>query len=154
MDAKDLEKRFAVQMRKAFFDKLTQDLEKEDPQAVDWIIKLHHELVMRLAALRPARKEEIMDKMDSGIFGNKIKAKAFRGEDMGQLVAFTFEILAEIVAPDMDDQKDAVYQQVDQKMRQKDPKFSDIVPTFLDGVHQLLDESIARIEKMRADGLV
>lgn len=150
----ELQKRLAQQMRLAFFDKLSDDLEAEDPQAVDWLIKLHQELVMRIAALRPARKEEILDKMDTGIFGRKIKAKAFRGEEMSQLVTFCFEVLREIVAADMDDQLEASHTEVVSKMLEPEPKFSVIVPVFLRTVHDLLDETIARIEKMREEGLV
>ena len=86
-------------MRRAFFDKLTQDLEAEDPQAVDWLINLHVELVRRIAALRPGRKDEIMDKMDSGIFGRKIKAKAFRGQDMAELVGLASRFSARLWLP-------------------------------------------------------
>jgi len=150
----ELQKRLADQMRRAFFDKLAEDLENEDPQAVDWLIKLHNELVLRISALRPARKDEIFDKMDTGIFGRKIKAKAFRGEDMSQLVNFCFEVLREIVAADMDAQLEESHTQIVNKMMAPEPKFSVIVPAFLRTVHDLLDETIARIEKMREEGLV
>lgn len=148
----DLQRRLAAQMRLAFFDKLSEDLENEDPQAVDWITKLHVEMVQRVAALRPGRRDEIMDRMDSGIFGRKIKARAFRGEDMHQMVQFTYELLREIVAPDMDGQLNASLAEVEQKMAEPSPKFSVIVPAFLRSVHDLMDETIARIEKMRNDG--
>lgn len=150
----ELQKRLAVQMRRAFFDKLAQDLENEDPQAAEWVGKLHEELCMRLAALRPARKDEIADKMDNGMFVRKLKAKAFRGEDMNNLLQFTYHILREIVAADMDAQLEANLKEVEREMIRPEPKFSTIVPAFLRGAHDLLDESIARIEKMRADGIV
>ena len=150
----DLHARFEVQMRRAFFDKLTQDLEAEDPQAVDWLINLHVELVRRIAALRPGRKDEIMDKMDSGIFGRKIKAKAFRGQDMAELVGFSFEVLREIVAPDMDQQLRLSEAGVYEKMEEPEPKFSVIVPSFLSTVHHLLDETVSRINEMRKEGMV
>ena len=153
-DAKTLQDRLSAQMRKAFFDKLGEDLEKEDPTAADWLINLHHELVMRLSALRPGRKSEIADKMDPDIFGQKIKARAFRGEDMAGMVAFTFEIMREIVAPDMDSDLNRAEQSVVTKMSERNPKFSAFVPLFLSEVHQLLDFTISRIEKMRQDGLV
>ena len=149
-----LQIRLAQQMRRAFFDKLAEDLEKEDPQAADWLIKLHNELVMRLCALRPGRKSEIVDKMDTDIFGQKIKARAFRGEDMAGMVAFTFEIMREIVAPDMDNDLNMAEQDVLTKMSDPEPKFSVIVPSFISEVHQLLDTTINRIENMRKKGLV
>ena len=150
----DVQKRLAVQMRRAFFDKLADDLKNEDPQAADWVGKLHEEMVMRLSALRPARKSEIEDKMDNGIFVRKLKAKAFRADDMQHLVEFTYSLLREIVAADMDAQLEQNLKEVQNKMIQPQPTFSCIVPTFLRGVHDLMDETIARIEKMRADGLV
>ena len=71
---------------------------------------------------------------------------------MHQMVQFTYELLREIVAPDMDAKLNASLAEVEQKMAEPSPKFSVIVPAFLRTVHDLMDETIARIEKLRNDG--
>ena len=146
--ADDLRVRFAAQMRRAFFDKLRSDLENENPEAVEWLIKLHAELQKRLAALRPGRAEEIADKMDNEIFARKLRNRAFRHDDMHGMVNFSYEILSEIVAPDMDASLSAKRNALLVEMQSGNAVFSSVVPTFLQGVHELLDESIARIQEL------
>ena len=55
---------------------------------------------------------------------------------------------------DMDSDLNRAEQSVVTKMSERNPKFSAFVPLFLSEVHQLLDFTISRIEKMRQDGLV
>ena len=147
-EADDLRVRFEAQMRRAFFDKLRDDLKNEKPEAVDWLIKLHLELQKRLAALRPGRADEIADKMDNELFARKLRNRAFRHDDMYGMVDFSYEILSEIVAPDMDASLSEKRNSLLVEMQSGDAVFSSIVPAFLQGVHELLDESIARIHQL------
>lgn len=145
----DLQARFATQMRRAFFDKLRDDLAAEKPEAIDWLISLHSELGQRVAALRPGRADEIADKMDNELFARKIRAKAFYSTDMQGLVGFTYEILREVVAPDMDDALESEFRTVQAEMSVLHPVFSQVVPVFLRGVHGLLDETIERVRHLQ-----
>ncbi len=145
----DIQTRMQAIMRRAFFDKLREDLAQESPDAGQWLVRLHAELAQRLAALRPRRAAEISDKMDNGMFARKVAAKAFRKEDMRGMVDFAYELLREIVAPDMDERLRSHYVRTMTAINAPNPLFSEAVPEFLDGAHALLDETMQRIERLR-----
>lgn len=148
----DFSKRLAVQMRRAFFDVLAEKLAASDAptrqEAVEWLVKLHHELGQRLAAVLPSRRDDIMDRMDSELFSQQLRAGTYGSEQLGPLIQYTWGLLRMACAPDMDADIQGAYDAVAASL-QPGAAFSTVVPLYLRHAHGQLDEIIRRIEELK-----
>ena len=148
----DLSERLAVQMKRAFFDVLSEKLAAEDVkdklEAVEWLVKLHDELGKRFAAVLPSQRADITDRMDNVLFAQQLRAGTYGSEQLGPLIEYTWALLRMACAPDMDAEIQSAYNAVADSL-QPGAAFSTVVPLYLKHAHGQLDEIIRRIEELR-----
>lgn len=146
----DLKERLAIQMRRAFFDCLAEKLAKDDKQeAIEWLIPLHKELGDRFKALLPSKQEEISEYIDNELFAQQLRSNAYGSDQLGPLINFTWSLLRQACAPDMDDDVNQAYNIVSESLV-PGAAFHTVVPLFLDCAHKQIDIIVARIHEINS----
>ena len=145
-----LRERLAVQMRRAFFDCLEEKLAAGDKtEAVEWLIPLHKELGDRFVALLPSKETEIKEYIDNDLFAQQIRANAYGSDQLGPLINYTWSLLHQACAPDMDDDIKKAYATVSSSLV-PGAAFHKVVPLFLDLAHTQIDMIVQRIQEIRS----
>lgn len=135
-------------VRRAFFDSIEDEMDKQPAKAVAWLVKLHGELAQRFKAILPSKTRDIDARLDTDLFEQQMQAGAYGSEQMGPLIEYTWALLRMACAPDMDKDVQAAYNEVAGALV-PGAAFSKVVPLYLRHAHTQLDEIMRRIMDLR-----
>ena len=88
-------------MKKAYFDLVEETLTTE-PLDYAWVVQLYDEIKFKLIGILKPDSElrnDIEDRMDTELFEQMIRHKAFDYRDLWQLVNYTFDKILSLCAP-------------------------------------------------------
>ena len=154
-EIKSIETQFATQMRKAFWDKISEDLKAIPPRTQHFLV-LFKEIRDRLDGLTPNNSrliQENHDLMDLSIYGSLFERKGVTPEVLGDVLAFIVEDrLKKMVAPVDDLPLDTWYCEVKEKMVKELP--SDLlVITVFQGLYEWLTKIETGVKEFMATNL-
>ena len=136
MNLEKLEEQIRVQMKKAYFDLVTESLEKKEN--LDWVVTLYEEIKNRLLkVVKPNSKtyNDINESLDSQIFKQLLENDLFDGEYMVNLVNTIFGFIEKLQAP----ARDEICRESKNKIFSSGQDVIAIIPTFISEVHFLID---------------
>lgn len=145
---KDVQQLAQQVVRRAFFDSLEDEMDKQPAKAVAWLVKLHGELASRFKAILPSKARDIAARLDTDLFEQQLQSGGYGSEQLGPLIEYTWALLRMACAPDMDQEVQAAYDQVAGALV-PGAAFSKVVPLYLKHAHTQLDEIMKRIMELR-----
>ena len=96
-----MEQLISFNMKKAYFDLVEEKLTTE-PLDYAWVVQLYDEIKFKLIGILKPDSElrnDIEDRMDTELFEQMIRHKAFDYRDLWQLVNYTFDKILSLCAP-------------------------------------------------------
>jgi hypothetical protein len=113
-------------IKKAYFDLVEEKLSTE-PLDYAWVVQLYDEIKFKLIGILKPDSElrnDIEDRMDTELFEQMIRHRAFDYRDLRQLVNYTFDKILSLCAPVRDPgrQGDAGRTQRDDGQRRTHPR--------------------------------
>tara|TARA_B100000519_G_C14159506_1_gene398547 strand:- start:319 stop:906 length:588 start_codon:yes stop_codon:yes gene_type:complete len=135
-----LNKQIEDTYKKAFFDLLEQKTRAEPPDYI-WIEKLYEELRNKLTAILKkgsTLRVEIEESMDTQIFSQMIRNKAFNATDLYNLINYVFEKCKQLGSPGRDKDVDEKFNELIEMVK-KGAVFAEIVPVFIKNANECID---------------
>ena len=149
-----ISQQFETQFKRAFWDKITEDL-KETPPKTDHIIVLLGEILERLDKLTPNNQKIIYENhenIDLSLFKNLFESSQFHLEALQGVVVFLVEDrLQKFIAPAYDEDLKLWYLNLKNEMSKGLPYY-EIVPLIFQGIYQWLEnveKSLEEFNKVR-----
>jgi len=110
-------------MKKSYFDLVEEKLTTE-PLDHKWIVQLYDEIKFKLiGVLKPDSelRNDIDERMDSELFEQMIRYKAFDYRDLRQLVNYVFDKILRLCAPVRDPDVKAMLDELNEMMDNGEP---------------------------------
>lgn len=105
-------------MKKAYFDLVEEKLTTE-PLDYAWVVQLYDEIKFKLIGILKPDSElrnDIEDRMDTELFEQMIRHRAFDYRDLRQLVNYTFDKILSLCAPVRDPDVKAMLDELNEMM--------------------------------------
>jgi len=109
---------FGFNMKKAYFDLVEEKLTTE-PLDYAWVTQLYDEIKFKLIGILKPDSElrnDIEDRMDTELFEQMIRHRAFDYRDLRQLVNYTFDKILSLCAPVRDPDVKAMLDELNEMM--------------------------------------
>ena len=113
-----MEQLISFNMKKAYFDLVEEKLTTE-PLDYAWVTQLYDEIKFKLIGILKPDSElrnDIEDRMDTELFEQMIRHKAFDYRDLWQLVNYTFDKILSLCAPVRDPYVKAMLDELNEMM--------------------------------------
>ena len=140
-NVKQLTEQFKETYKKAFFDLLEQKV-AADPPDYEWIARLYNEIRVKLTSiLRKGShfRNEIEEHMDTELFKQMIKNKAFQPTDLYNLVNYTFNVCKKMGSPGRDKETDEKKQEIIDLVNSGNATFANVVPLYIKNINHCVD---------------
>jgi len=105
-------------MKKAYFE-LVEDKLSTEPLDYAWVVQLYDEIKFKLIGILKPDSElrnDIEDRMDTELFEQMIRHRAFDYRDLRQLVNYTFDKILSLCAPVRDPDVKAMLDELNEMM--------------------------------------
>lgn len=134
-----MEKQIRDTYYKAYKNALEEQLVQNN---YDWVCKLHREIVIRICSLIPKRSDlhdQIAENMDPILFKQQLENNCYKGEDFHKMVHYVYGWIKKLCSPARDTEVQASMDLLYKDMQNGDT-FGTLVPKFIFGVHEHLDQ--------------
>ena len=137
----ELQKKVTNNVKKAFFDKLEQEIEREDYTGLGRLMGEIRDQVLMLQTQSPRMQEEFREYFDVELIQQMIQYSAFSGEQYMAYVKYVIDILAKLAAPIKTPVIKAKWKEMEQKIISGEiPGYSKIVPYTFKYIYNLIAE--------------
>jgi len=113
-----MEQLIGFNMKKAYFE-LVEDKLSTEPLDYAWVVQLYDEIKFKLIGILKPDSElrnDIEDRMDTELFEQMIRHRAFDYRDLRQLVNYTFDKILSLCAPVRDPDVKAMLDELNEMM--------------------------------------
>lgn len=141
----EIEKQIDIQMKKAFFDIITQNINSDNPDH-DWLVKLYVEIKeLLLNVLKKGSKMylQLDEDFDVELFKQMIENKVFNQDSVIKLINNTYYWVQSLQAP----MRDTMLFESKNRVFNSSP--DEIIGIFLKEIHLLIDQLYKDVNNLK-----